>query len=52
MLFDIFFEVGGQTAVDAASNFIFPIYEWVCDMATQFGGWWDFFAQAFESIVS
>ncbi len=52
MLFDVFFEVGGQAAVDAASDFIFPFYEWVCNMAAQFGGWWDFLATAFESIVS
>lgn len=51
MLFDIFFEVGGQAAVDAASNFIFPIYEWVCDMAAT-SWWWDCVATGMEHWLS
>lgn len=52
MLFDAFFEIGGQSAVDAVADIIYPIFCWVCDMADQFGGWWDILATAFESIVS
>ena len=52
MLFDMLFEVGGQAAVDFGADFFFPIYEWVCDMSVQFGGWWDTVVTGFEAILT
>ena len=48
----MFFEIGGQPMMDAAANFILPLYQWICNIAAQSGGVWDLVATAFESIVS
>ena len=51
MFFDIMFEIGGQALVDATSDIIAPIFEWVCDMAAT-SWWWDCIATGMEAILS
>lgn len=52
MLFDWLFEFGGQSLVDNFSNIIAPLFELVCDLANQAGGFWDVLAVFMESILS
>ena len=51
MLFDLVYEIGGQGLVDCVSDFIFPIYSQICDLAVN-SWWWEAIANGMETILT
>ena len=54
MLYDLFFELGGDALVRLIEQFLAPLFSFVCNMSEAFGndGFWNIFAELLERILS